>query len=117
MFYRQHHAVEAPAVDERQFRTSWRVRTKLDKLFDDGAIAIDEWRAGLAFRATAEQATRTALLTSSWNSIATGKYCRPPAREMTEAQPDAVARLRQVSARLGRFTFALLTACLIHDAS
>lgn len=53
-FFRQHHAVEAPLIDNRNFRQAFRVLTKLDQLLFDGAITKPVWRAGTLFRVTAE---------------------------------------------------------------
>jgi hypothetical protein len=53
-FFTQHHAVEAPTIDERSFRPFWRRRTRLDDLLSDKAINLFVWRAGVDYRALAE---------------------------------------------------------------
>jgi len=55
-FYRQHHEVEAPQVDEKAFRPAWRVRTQLDKLLLDGLISPYEWRIAGWLRSCHERA-------------------------------------------------------------
>jgi hypothetical protein len=60
-FYRQHHVVEAPAIDEREFRPAWRVKTKLMLLIETGRIDRRQLEAAAAFlRAGARQSAGNA---------------------------------------------------------
>jgi hypothetical protein len=64
VFYRQHHDVEIPRVDDRHFRPAWRVLTRLDGLLADKAITAAEWHAAADFRELWDQVARSALLRS-----------------------------------------------------
>ena len=57
-WYRQHHEVEAPRVDDRHFRPAWRVLTRLDGLLADRAITAAEWHAAADYRELVDQVAR-----------------------------------------------------------
>lgn len=110
-FYLQHHAVDAPQVDELVFRPFWRIagpRTRLDRLFADGAIGFAEWRSGRRLRAAVEH------LTGARNG-----YDRAPASDRRGQSAilrlDAMAHVRKVTTALGRIATALIWCCAIED--
>jgi len=114
--YRRHHAVEAPVIDEHEFRPGWRRRTRLDQLVDAGAINIREYRAALGFRRTYEAAYRGTLAASTWDRVFVDRGCRRAAvAEMTEHQAAALTRLAEIRAALGAL-YVLLVSVVISDA-
>jgi hypothetical protein len=50
VFYQQHYQVEAPVVDERHFRTAWKILTRLDGLLVEKWITTAEFHAAADFR-------------------------------------------------------------------
>jgi hypothetical protein len=115
-FYRQHHAVEAPRVDEHEFRLGWRRRTRLDVLLAAGAINGREYRRAVAFRSLCEAAYSGATARSNWHKVFVDRGCRSPAPELTERQAAALARLAEIRAVLGAL-YPLLVLVVIDDAS
>lgn len=113
-FYTQHHAVEAPLIDDTEFRPYWRVRTRLDQLLLDRAISIIEWRAAQHFRSMAER-----VLAGNW--AATGwlnNLNRGGGRESGLAErQDAINRLHKLHRVLGGFALDILEAHIVDDTS
>jgi hypothetical protein len=113
-FFRQHHAVDSPAIDENAFRPYWRVRSRLDQLLLDGAISFPVWRAGAAFRVLAEMVIAE-LYPAKWldqtakNQLGFGLSLA--------GRIDALDRLQRVRAALGGFAFELLERHLVDDQS
>lgn len=66
-FIRQHHELEAPRVDARQFRQNWRIRSPVDKLLAAKLITATEYRRALSFRRLYETASKGAAASSVWN--------------------------------------------------
>ena len=115
--YRQHHQVDAPRVDAREFRPGWRVKTGLDGLRDKGLITGREYRRAVEFRRTYEAAHKGAMSSATWNRAFVDRRCRrTPAPEMTERQAAALARLVEIRAALGAL-YPLLLLVVIADAS
>jgi hypothetical protein len=113
-FYTQHHAVEAPVIDDTEFRQYWRVHTRLDTLLADRAISIHEWRAGQAFRSIAHTVLATSWPTSKWLDSGRGgggiDY-------VLVARHDAISRLHELHRDLGGFAIDLLEAHIVDDES
>ena len=100
--YRRHHQVEAPAVDQREYRPGWRVKTSLDGLLAAGAITPRQYRIALDFRAAHERAMRGAVRVSRWGAVYVDSGCRgSPAAEISERQADALDLVRRVEVVLG----------------
>ncbi|HEY2528078.1 MAG TPA: hypothetical protein VGJ20_09055 [Xanthobacteraceae bacterium] len=111
-FFRQHHAVEPPAIDALAFRPFWRVRTRLDQLLIDGAISFPEWRAGQIFRTLAER-----VLAATWRSQWVDRV-QVPATSFDRglaARADALKQLAAIHAALGGFAVNLLEAHIVND--
>lgn len=113
-FYRQHHAVEAPAIDAVEFRPFFRVRPKLEQLLLDRAISIIEYRAGQRFRALAE-----IVLAGDWPNAQWLDKTRVNGRGGLDLaisrRVDALNRLDAIRRALGPVGFALLEAHLVDD--
>jgi hypothetical protein len=114
-YFRQHVAVEAPIIDETEFRPYWRVHTRLDALLHDRAINFVEWRAGQAFRSIAET-----ILAKSWPA---SKWLDSGARGSSGfnlslgVRHDALGRLHKLHDKLGSFAIDLLEAHVVDDES
>jgi hypothetical protein len=74
-FYRQHHVVEAPAIDEREFRPAWRVKTKLMLLVECSRIDRRQLEAAMAFKGWCEVIGRQR--TSAWLAVRVDGGRRP----------------------------------------
>ena len=111
-WYRQHHEVEAPRVDDRHFRPAWRVLTRLDGLLADRAITSAEWHAAADYRELVDQVRREALTRSTL--FATPRAARSGVYYWAAGDLDASARLRQIRAVLGAWACTLLEAALRH---
>jgi hypothetical protein len=113
-FFRQHHGLEAPAIDFGAWRPYWRIRTRLDRLLLDGAITAREW--GIASR------LRSAFEAAQAGIMPIHQLDGDPRRARAASPPsghraDALARLNQLRATLGSLTLGLLQACLVEDCS
>jgi len=104
-FYRQHHVVEAPAIDEREFRPAWRVKTKLMLLVECGRIDRRQFEVAMAFKGWCEVIGRQR--TSAWLAMRVDGGRRPEGL-VTTHQIDAARRLHNASLALGRERMALL---------
>jgi hypothetical protein len=113
-FYRQHHSVEAPAVDRHEFRPHWRVKTGLDGLLAAKLITPRQWRAAVAFRAAYERAMRGAVQVGRWGAVYVDPHCRQPRPERSEAELDAAGLVRGVEAALGAL-YVLLVWFVVED--
>ena len=114
-FFRQHHAVEAPAIDDATFRPYWRLRPRLDQLLLDRAISITEWRAATLFRGDAERVAARRWRTSSTDR-ASGGGDLAIAIGLTRYL-DAAARLNEINRAIGAWAFDLLEAHIVDDLS
>jgi hypothetical protein len=104
-FYRQHHVVEARAIDEREFRPAWRIKTKLMLLLECERIDRRQLEAGLAFRGWCEAIGRQR--TSAWLAVRVDGGRRPDGL-VTPHQIDAAHHLHNASLALGRERMKLL---------
>jgi hypothetical protein len=114
-FYRQHHEVESPRVDDRHFRPAWRVLTRLDGLLADHAITSAEWHAAADFRELVDQVRCRAFTRSS--AFGSVRAAGNSFRNWGAGDLDASARLRQIRAVLGAWACTLLEAALVRDLS
>lgn len=110
---RQHHGLEAPAIDFGAWRPYWRIRTRLDRLLLDGAITLHEWRAAVRLRQIIEAARAAVLPIHRFDGEPRGGVSGPALARRV----DAMARLEQVRVGLGTFAMWLLEACLVDDRS
>lgn len=113
-FYTQHHAVEAPVIDDSEFRPYWRRCTHLDALLHDRAITIVEWRAGQAFRSIAET-----VLSANWNisQWMDNSRSRRGFDINLGGRHDAINRLHKLHNALGSFAIDLLEVHIVDDIS
>jgi hypothetical protein len=112
-WYRQHHELDAPAVDEHTFRPFYRRRTRIDVLVADHAIAPAVYRAAVTYRSLAERATAAAWGAREFDE---GRERMP--RMPSPASIDRVAarhRLDRVRALIGAFATGLCDAVIIED--
>jgi len=107
--YLQHHPVEPPRIDGREFRPAWRRRDRLDELLARGVIGLAEWRAGIGLRELHERAVADSLRAKDLAAVRLDRHCRRrSAPELTERQATALARLRVIETTLGAlFTLAV----------
>lgn len=108
-FYRQHHAVEAPAIDGAEFRPYWRVWTRLDQLLADRAINSNQWRAGVEFRRIAELVLSDQWKPPNLDRVGGGQDNMIPKRI------DALKRKAYIRGALGSFAVDLLELHLVGD--
>jgi hypothetical protein len=113
-FFRQHHAVEAPAIDDREFRPGWRVRPKLEQLFIDGAISFAVLRAGMIFRVRAE-VVLSQQYPAKWLGVDRGEKNRLGFDMSIVRRRDAIKQLGDLRRKLGGFAIDLLEAHLVDD--
>jgi|SRR5580692_4052144 hypothetical protein len=107
--YRQHHDVAAPRIDAKSFRQGWRIVTRLDVLFDEGAIDGATYEAGAAFGRDWEVGLnqRSPLMSFGRRGGAPGSGAIDRLK--------VLARLRRIAAALGPFDTRLLQECIILD--
>jgi hypothetical protein len=117
-FYRQHHQVEDPQVDEKAFRPHWRVRTQLDKLALEGKISGFEWRVAGWLRSCYERAYGGDLRSPMARLGMAGRGSHHWRRE-NPAGRKAQAReyLYHVEKSLGPVVFPLVVAVVVEDLS
>lgn len=113
-FFTQHHAVEAPTIDERSFRPFWRVRTHLDALLIDGAIGWPVWRAAVEYRTLAE-VVLAGQWPAKWLDADQADNSRGGFDVSIAFRIDAVDRLKSIHRALGNFPTGLLQAHLVDD--
>jgi hypothetical protein len=111
-FYRQHHVVEAPGIDEREFRPAWRVKTKLMLLVEFGRIDRRQLEAAAAFKGWCEAIGHQR--TSTWLGLRVdgGRW---PDGPVTVRQLDCARRLHDASEALGAERARLLIWALVDD--
>ena len=109
-FFRQHHAIEAPAIDGAEFRPYWRVWTRLDQLLADRAINATTWRAGVDFRRIAELVLSDQWKTPNFEHVGGGGGENSVPRRL-----DALKRKAHIRAALGSFAVDLLELHLVGD--
>jgi hypothetical protein len=112
--YRRHHRVEAPQVDDRAFRTGWRVHTRLRGLADAGLIDRQQLDAATSWGRWTERTA--APVTSGWRMKVDGGTRR--AERIVEAHTlDTATKLRACAVALGPERCALLRATVVEDQS
>ena len=113
-YFTQHHAVEPPAVNEREFRTAWRRRPQLEQLAIDEAISYATFRAGAEFRVLAEIA-----IIDQWPAKWIDDRGKGGFRvgALIARRMKALDRLRDIRANLGPWVFGLLERHLVDDLS
>jgi hypothetical protein len=111
-----HDALAPPQIDHAHFRLFWRVCDRIEKLCTAGLITPREFRAALAFRALYERAHAGpgGLRATDLTAVRIGRNCRRPMPEMTEAQAEALARLRRIRIALGAL-YDLLEMAVIEE--
>jgi hypothetical protein len=117
-FFRRHfEVVEAPAVDDKNFRTAWSIRTRLGQLFVDGLISRRELQVACWYRANYERAFCTDLR-SSFQLLE-----RPPQPRVNgirrqdphQRQLEAAEFIAHVRRELGATVGGILDACVVTD--
>ena len=117
VYFQQHHVLEAPRIDARVFQPFWRVarpRTRLDRLFADGAISLAVWRSASRFRAAVEHLTGNRRGVDHQSARGSGGGERGLSAIM---RLSAFAHVRRVQAALGRFATALVWSCVVDNSS
>ena len=109
--FRDHHDLDPPRVDEREFRQGWRVRSRLDQLLTAERITRDEWQAARDY-ALAWAFCRTIRHTDSGM---TGIPSSASPGALEGARLDAATKLRIVEEAMGGFATALVVACAVQD--
>jgi hypothetical protein len=110
-FFRQHHAIEAPAIDQWHFRTYYRVWTRLDQLKADHAISPYVWLCGCEYRHIAELVLSDDWKCPSFEAIGAGGIPYDPSR----GRIDAGNRKAEIRKHLGAFAVNLLELHLVGD--
>ena len=110
--YRQHHDVEAPRVDAREFRQGWRVSARLHGLLVDGLINDEAWQAAIDFRRDWDRAYGVGLgasgnLLPSQRSVNAGQFLHH--------RVDATSRLELLRRVIGGERYWLVEQCAVHD--
>jgi hypothetical protein len=111
-FYRQHHTVEAPAIDEREFRPAWRVKSRLMMLVEYGRIDRRQLEAAAAFKGWCEAVGRHK--SSAWLAVRVdGGRC--PDGLIAPNQLEAARRLDAARLALGRDRVKLLFWAIVDE--
>jgi hypothetical protein len=113
--YRQHYDVEAPRVDWRAFRQGWRVRSRLDRLLDDGRITPGEWQAASEYRDAWDALRRTSRGGGGDSGPRVAGYGGD--RNARAAAIDRAARIRAAEDSIGPDAAGLCQACAVEDLS
>jgi hypothetical protein len=117
-FFRQHFAVvEAPAVDAKNFRTAWSIRTRLGGLFVDGLISRRELQVACWYRQSYERAFCTDLRSSFRLMDMPARTQSNWAQRQTphQRQLEAAEFIAHVRRELGATVGGILDACVIAD--
>jgi hypothetical protein len=110
--YQRHLNVDAPAIDERQFRPGWRVRTHLSSLAEQGKIDRYQLESALLWRAWAEQLGRGA--TQAWGRGYVDKGYRA-GRGVTDQLMEIAYRRRRAAQALGSERARLLDEVIVDE--
>lgn len=112
-FYRQHHEIEDPAIDERQFRPGFQVIFPIDTLLTAKLITREEHDAAVDFRELYEIATpqaRSALADFGCGGTRT-RQGDPTSRH------DAARRLNEIENLMRPYDYKLLELSVIDNLS
>ena len=112
--FRSHHAIEPPAVDARQFRTAWRIRSQVDKLLSAQAISIQEWQHADAFRDMIERAFGPQLRSRDLERRLGANPAGTPTA-VFDCKLDVIAALRRIEHKLGAAAYDLLVLAIVDD--
>ena len=111
--FTQHHDLDPPRIDRKNFRVAWRVATRFDQLFLDGCIDEQEWLIaaswGRAWEVALAMRAKSILEPAQGNNQNPGDW-------VTVRRLDALAVLRMAREALGEQT-ELLKACVVDDLS
>jgi hypothetical protein len=115
-FFKQHHEVEAPQVDERAFRPAWRIRTQIDKLALEGKITGFEWRVAGWLRSCYERGYGSDLRSTLPQLGMAGRGSHHWRRENPEGRK-AQAReyLHHVEQVMGPIVYPIVIAVVVED--
>lgn len=109
-FYRQHHEVEAPVVDERHFRPAWKIITRLDGLLADRLITAAQFHAAVDFRELYEE-----VQPRSARSPLAGLAPRVALPDSAFHRLDASKRLMVIQFAIGRRRYTWLVLSIVED--
>ena len=112
-FYQQHHQVEAPVVDERHFRTAWKILTRIDGLLVEKWITTAEFHAAADFRELYQQAQPRGARSTLAGLARGGSRASLP--EPLVNRLDAWNRLRVIQTAIGRRRYDLLVLSVVED--
>jgi hypothetical protein len=118
-FFRQHHEVEDPQVDEKAFRPAWRIRAQLDRLLYEGKITGFEWRVAGWLRSCHERAHGSELRSPLAQVGMPGRAPRGGWRHDDPNARRAAAgeHLRHMEQALGPVVYGLVLAVVVEDLS
>jgi hypothetical protein len=114
-FFRQHHAVEAPAIDQWHFRTYYRVWTRLDQLKADRAISPYVWLCGCEYRRIAELVLSDEFHPPNFEYGGMGHNSRGTDFDPSRGRIDAGNHKAEIRKHLGGFAINLLELHLVGD--
>jgi hypothetical protein len=118
VYYRQHHEVAEPRIDNVAFQPGWKVRTRLDRLLLEKLISFREWQVAVWYRQTYERAFASELASSAGRLDVPGRAPYYRGRQNPrEQQLEAIAYLRHVRTALGPTITGLLESCAVSDLS
>jgi hypothetical protein len=113
---RQHHAVEAPRVDDLVFHPAWRVRTRLDTLAP--VLTRYEFQVATTYRLIAERAAAGDLHAVEIDGEGRrANHYRGSRLERSERLLDGLRHLAAVRESLGAGPLDLVEAVVIDDLS
>jgi hypothetical protein len=108
--YQQHHRVEPPRIDAREFRPGWRVKTRLAALFENDKISREAFVAGMAWKGWVEQVGHVRV--QSWAArISRGLVLKIP----SSRQLDSACSLQDAARALGQKRVNLLMSAIVDD--
>jgi hypothetical protein len=114
-FRRQHNEIEPPLVNDRHFRTAFRVKSRLDRLVSEKTITVREWTIAVEYRCIYAAAFRGAVQSTRLDGTGHGRSYRGSRLERSEGQLAALARLQTIRTALGAVETDLVEACAVRD--
>jgi len=111
--YRRRHQVEAPAIDNKEFRQGWRVITKLDRLLADKRITRGQWSVGYEYKSAWSAAFDVSLPEFATVRVNSGN----PSDGRVVAVLDLVNKLRDAEVAIGSTAAHLLLLAFVEDLS
>jgi len=111
--FQQHHDVAPPDISAARFRPAWLVKSRLLQLRDNDLITEPQLDAACAFRRDYDRAHNQAdALVGRYTPRTDGSAVNAPELRL---QLDALKRLRETEAALGRTRTLLLVRLVVHD--